>query len=326
MTPAVIVLVPVVVLAVVMVFAFAGCADVAGIEDVSYAPAKPPGSDGGGPPPPPPPPPPHGASGQTGQYTTLPVGVSLTFPAYPDLIVGEGPLHYWRLRDPTGALKAADSAPIKIPGTYSLGGVRLQVAVGVGKDITTAAEFDGVSGVVDVVPLDITTAPQQAFTVEAWVQPSFPITGAMVVLGSYDPKRQTGFVLDVASVGGQNVARARLYAPGTATVLAVPLGPATVIGPRHLAMTYQPIGPPTGTVYSGTLTLFVDGTQRDQKANVKYDANKTKPLSIGAGNDEVNVNAAPHQLFFKGPIAEVALYPKDISAQLSYHFTIGTMT
>jgi hypothetical protein len=255
--------------------------------------------------------------------------VSFTFRAYPDVIHDDAPLHYWRLNDPKGVTAAADmvAAPsVKSDGVYN-GGVTLQVAVAVGKDITTAAEFDGGSGFVEV-PLSITTTPPQAFTVEAWVQPNvFPITGA-VVLGSYDPKRRTGFVLDVASVGGQNVARARLYGQGTETVVPVPLGPATTAsGFRHLAMTYQPIPPSTGTSTSGTLTVYVDGTTPSPpNPNAKYDTNKANPLSIGAGNDESTFTAS-HQLFFKGPIAEVALYNSALSqSQLENHFTTGTST
>jgi hypothetical protein len=318
MTPVLIVLVPVLVLAVVLVFAFAGCAlDAEGV----MSPVPPVTTT-----------PPHGFPGAqaparvTGHY---------------DFVVANerGLRHLWSLDDVDHPAFAQDSALItQWPGYYSPApGQAHQVthpAISVAGYPSTAASFDGNGGYVNV-PYDDSLNPVQEFTVEVWVNPDLGSLGAAgsVVVGLHDAGANRGFALDLIIDAGKPAARATLF-DTTPTSVTIPLDPAAHPW-RYLAMTYTAV-PPTALMlwaiqYSPDLNAgSIQGPRLSQPATYqRVDPASSTPLWIGAGDPQAGGAGSTPQSFYKGMIAEVALYDRAIDQDPQYlmweHYTLGVI-
>jgi concanavalin A-like lectin/glucanase superfamily protein len=308
------------VLAVVLLFSFAGC----GIDAVGQAVPETPSSSpppGPGPGPAPGPGPGPGPGPSPGPGPTPPDPM-----AYPKLILtesGKSLRSYWRLGEAPGGATATDSDPIQPKdGTYH-GGVTLgaQGVLRLGTDPNdTAADFDGTTAYVELA-YDPLVNPPADFTIEAWINPT---TGPGVVVASYDVQPPRGFVLEVVQVSAtvKNV-QVRIGEGNQFGTVAVDLGPDTVHGGwRHVVVTHQ------GSGAAAVLSLYVNAAVPAQLPGVNYTSvkqNTSPPFRIGAGRDESAPGGTAAANFFKGRIDEVALYDKALDAQtIKTHFDVAT--
>lgn len=308
MDDSVLLLVPLLTLAVVLLFGFTGCA----LDTEGKAPVDGDGGTGGEPPNGPP----GGDDGPTGPPRS---------PTYKDRITEEGYLvAWWRLSEGAGATTAIDSAQ-KFPnlnGTYA-GNPDLSQPGPLQGD--TCAIFSGTE-YVDVAHSPVLNPPD--FSIEAWVNPDLQPPASVQqpeVLVSSRVKVQGepyGFVLllDLDPVDPANprwLARVLGAASGP-TELAAPLGiPIRPDGWRHIVVTYRTGMNPLdhdAQNEAKVLRLYVDRIPQAPDPNnpaTDYIANaaytplpmEQRPLRIGAWND---VTPADH--FLHGRLDEVALY------------------
>ncbi len=244
---------------------------------------------------------------------------------------------YWRLDElETGSTTAKDSAPVgPLDGEYKflLGISRGQAGALTFKDPNDkAAQFKGTQGFVEV-PYNGFRNPPFSFSVEVWLLPEGHATEPQVVLGSYEVDAAgivlRGFVLDVLRDPTLRV-RARLGNDTDATALEADLGDGTQHGGwRHVVMTYS------GATKGMMLYVNADDGKADAQlptpaapAPIAYKAitDTSMPLRIGAGQVEVTgvPGGAPPGtagLFFEGRLDEVALY-RDVldGATIKKHF------
>ena len=318
MTTSVALLVPILVLAVVALFAFAGCSSFAAEPSQS-----PPAGPGPGPGPDPDP-------------TKQPHPDPTPPPPYQDVISNETGLRgYWRLGEAAGATTAADSKPVvamRRPGTYKPGVTLGEPgALRLGKDATdTAAAFDG-TGFVEIDTHDDVVNPPLSFSIEAWVRPAFTgaATGTIVASIEGRPERR-GFALEVVQdAAGVLKAQVRVGDGGLTapTPVQAALGPSTLDGWRHVVATYDGVtkqlqlyvttGPtPTMSAAPGPVVYKPADTTND-------------PFRIGAGRDENQFSVGgvptPPANLFVGRIDEVALYDRALdAATVADHFAKAT--
>jgi hypothetical protein len=301
MDDSVLLLVPVLTLAVVLLFGFTGCT----LNTEGTGADVPDDGTGEGPPP-------DGDEGPTGPPQSP--------PTYKDLITEEGYLvAWWRLSEGAVAATAIDSA-MKYPdldGTYS-GNPDLSQSGPLSAD--TCADFTGAQ-YVDVAYSPALNPPE--FSIEAWVNPELQASGTQPeVLLSSRVRVQTepyGFALlmDLDPANPRWFARVLGGASG-ATDLEAPLGsPVRADGWRHIVVTYRAGTNPLdhdAQSEAQVLRLYVDGIPQapdpnnpgtDYIANVPYTPlpMQSRPLRIAAWNDNT-----PADHFLYGRLDEVALY------------------
>lgn len=244
---------------------------------------------------------------------------------YDNIVEAESLLvSYWRLdEEESGGTVATDSAPLPRHGEYKhLQGMnRAQTGALSTKHLNNkAVDFLGTQGYVEV-PYDALRNPPLSFTVELWLKPDGASTQPQVVFGSYelDPTGNLvrGFALDV--LRGQTLrARGRVAFDGQVTVLEAGLGDGLEHGGwRHVVMTYSGA--------NKRLQLYVNSDDGKPEAelptpanpgDVKYKAitDQTMPLRIAAGEivqpPQPIGGGAPQRvgMFFEGRIDEIALY------------------
>jgi hypothetical protein len=282
------VMVPLLVLPVVLMFGFAGCALILGIDEPTHGPKPDPPAPPTPPTPPAPPTPP----------TPL---------KYDDLVAKIGSLRgWWRLGDATPPV-ARDSASMPHDGTYT-GGVTLGEAgpPGIGGD--SAALFDGATASVEVAYAMLLNPPDD-FSVELWVKPGSVKPTGQTLMRSLDKDAAgfRGFALGVFQDNSKNVQVTASVGDGTPT----PQTSQSVLSPgafHHVVLTYQRS--------SGTLTLYVDAVSVGTKTNVAYVANAQQSLFIGSGG--------PTGSFFNGHLDEVAVYGEALAlTEIQLHHKTG---
>lgn len=304
-----------VLLPIVLLLSFAGCASFTEGE----APPKPPEPAPPDTTPVPPPPPPPVLPNAPEKYHSLVLGG------------GAELIAYWQLGEAASVSAAEDSNPgVKYHGTYIGPHAVGPGALGLGPDADdTAALFDGAATHVEV-PYQtlLNPASNTNFTVEAWIAPDATTTaaGRHVVVGSHrltgTGALERGFVLEL--VGGTiPVLRGRVAPNG---LVETPL-PQSVGGWYHVVMTYQ--------AAATTLRLYVNIATslqpRGADATANFTANRkttpadtAPPLRIGAGQIEPPTPATPPSQFFAGRIDNVALYRGLVTAsQIRAHFDAG---
>jgi hypothetical protein len=301
MDESVLLLVPLLTLAVVLLFGFTGCAlDAEGKlpDDTGRPPGERPPEDG----------------------DDGPIGPPRS-PTYKDRIMEEGYLvAWWRLSEGGVATTAIDSAGKhpNLEGTY-LGNPDLSQSGPLTAD--TCASFSGAQHV-EVAHSMLLNPPD--FSIEAWVNPDLQVAAPQPeVLVSSRVRVQGepyGFalLLDLDPANPRWLARV-LGGTAGATEFAAPLGspdPAQQDGWRHVVVTYR-----TGTNQfdhdatneAKVLRLYVDrfpqldpnNSAHDYIVNVTYTPleMEQRALRLGAWND-----AAPPDQYFYGRLDEVALY------------------
>ena len=301
MSPLLIVLTPLLILAIVVLFCFAGCPAFGSTPD-EPATTPPPGT-----------PPPAGKS-----YESI---VAAT----------QGFAGHWRLNETSGT-----TAAVKGPLAPNLNGIYQQPGVALGldgalhfKDATDhAAQLDGVHGHVEV-PFDARLNPDNAlkFTIELWAKPAAGGATTQVVISSHHisaTAKHRGYEIAFVRVAGQAHAsvRGRVYSANAAApseVIAIP----TQGDPqawRHIVLTYDG----AGGVGGKKLTLYVSvvGTPAavvSEFAGSEYQEVQTAdtPLRFGAGH-QADGTAAD---FFAGLIDEVAFYNAAlVKSEVETHF------
>lgn len=305
MSGSLILLVPLLVLSVVALFAFAGC--------------TPFGTEGL----PPTPTPTTGATYEDAVKETL------------------GLIAYWRLgeaklpADPYPP--AADEGPNNLAGTYH-GAVVLANELGALAKLEPtdkAPDFNGEDGYAEVAWTGVLNLPF-AFSLEAWIHPAqsssaIPPVQEVVAFRDIDPGGVTrGFELTVVRnpdpkprIQGR-IGTGAVAEKGVEVVFELP--DAQLGGPsvdwRHVVLTYE--GAPAAG--GPAVRLYVDGDLKQEKTsaddpNLAYTANGQQPLRIGAGRVEPSSGPAD---FYAGGIDEVALYGVALDqATIKQHFALS---
>jgi hypothetical protein len=303
-------LVPLLVLGVVMTFAFAGCGHILPTDIPSEEQ--------------PAPTPPTTPTPQNPPVTPPPMPAPTPTDAYPKLVLSlGGPTgtlrSYWRLAEPVGALPAADSEPtMPQPGTYK-GNIGLNAAgvLRLGSDPNdAAAEFNGTDAFVEA-PFSPLLNPPDAFTLEAWVRPSpagLPATAQAPIITSFQPQGQRGFLLLLIGKSSTVVTVRVHIGVGGANVplqVDVPLDSPQVMardGWRHIVVTF---GKEAGV---NKLRIYVDAgvpTALVATAAQPLNYQAAQELTAGSGIPPFRIGAGANPTpttFFTGRIDEVALY------------------
>ena len=325
-------LVPLLVLGVVMAFAFAGCGAF-GTE----------------------PTPPEKKDDHPQNGTTTPHNKGTTHPpvvvvppadptptdAYPKLILREKDnstdpestkslRSYWRLAEAIAAEDAADSDDRQPqPGKYN-GAVDLHIA-GVlrqGSDPKDfCAEFNGTDAFVEV-PNSPLVNPPGAFTLEAWVRLTSDLAADVKapIISSFQPQGNSGFTLSLVGAS-TTLAKAQIQlGGGTLSTLEadVHLDAETARDKwHHIVATF---GKDAGT---DKLQLYVDGAAPTVLASGGAQVLTYTPArDIFPGDAPFRIGAGPGARptsFFKGQIDEVALYGAALAGGIiGKHFTQAT--
>jgi hypothetical protein len=254
------------------------------------------------------------------KYTTV-VGTE------PDLI------SYWRLSEgESGGTTAKDSAPDNPKdGTYqnAAGGGVLRDVPGalapINDPADKASEFDGTRGFVEV-PHDVLLNPPLEFSIEFWLRPTGSPADRQVVVGSYEVNPAgdlvRGFAVDIMP-GAPLSIRVRIGKGDGFTSLDASLGDGSEHdGWRHVVATYS------ASLRSLKLYVNADNGAPDAELPtpasplpVFYVQNQVNPLRIAAGQVEGPAPATTPALFFKGRVDEVALYRVPLDGQkVKNHF------
>ena len=195
-----------------------------------------------------------------------------------------------------------------------------------------------VNGCYVEVPFNIKFVPQTSFTVEAWVRVDWTASDPNAwrfVLDMRDLSPGTGFALFARAEDGQpGVYRwAGMIGNGGSSTAGL-----TTVASQELTITLSSAGTPADPVYlaltfdstTQNLTLFVNGEQQGQVTGAMYMPNSTQPLWIGAAAPFVprrppaDVVSSP--LFpFVGAIQDVAIYSAALTSDvILVHFHNGS--
>jgi hypothetical protein len=218
-----------------------------------------------------------------------------TVGAYRDVVLGDGPLGYWRLGE-TGSSAAADQTGLH-PGAY-VGGTVLGLPGALAADPDTAAGFDGLSGYASV-PYAAALNPS-SFSVELWARPTGGAHSYRGAMASRSYPR--GWVLYASA------ANTWQFWVNSGTGMASAGAPAVALGAwTHLVGTFD------GT----TARLYVDGVLAGSALSAGYEPNGTAALAIG--------QSQPGDGFwFPGQVDEAAVYPGALTpAQVALHYRAG---
>ncbi len=251
-------------------------------------------------------------------------------PSYPDTILngGEGLVAYWRLSDAAGTLVAVDQAPLHLNGTYT-GTPAVSVGQAGGastpRQSDTCAGFPGDGGHVQVdFSANLNPAPMLQFSFEVWARLRNPAAraGTDEFLASSRSvgaaQVSAGWELYVSyGPGGEPTFRARLFngngATSTRADALAQSGSAAADAWHHVVLTYDGTG-------GGTLAVYVrivgDPTVFPKVVTpAPYQPNVSAPLRIGAGNGPFAYD------FFEGDLDEAAFYNRALTApQVEAHF------
>jgi hypothetical protein len=206
---------------------------------------------------------------------------------YIDEVLADSPLGYWRFEEAAGS--AADASgngrngaymngvtPGLFPGALSIGG--------------KSAAFDGSTGFVDL-PGSWGGPTMTELTLEAWVNPSDPVTGDFqAILAGHDPNSFAHFQL--FSAGNMGV-----YAD--VGFVAAPIVPATPTDTwRHVVMTAK----------SGETKVYVNGAQVGATVTTAF-ANIAESSNVDIGIGHLGTR------WFNGLLDEVAIYGSALSQE-----------
>lgn len=227
---------------------------------------------------------------------------------YPNQVLADGALGYWRLNELVGATSAVDTTGHGYTGTPT--------AVTFGQtgalsDGSKAGLFDGTSSNVDMgnqAAFNFTGA----FTAEAWVK--LTGTGGYTVVNKSNNASGAGWQL---GVGGLSNGFVRTWAYTTAGALVWDFAATTNAvndGAYHyIAVTWS------GTTVAAGVKIYVDGNAvKTATATAAIPGNTINPVRIGAFS-------AAAFLYFPGTLDEIAVYPTALTpAQIANHYALRT--
>ena len=211
-------------------------------------------------------------------------------------VLADNPIGFWRFEEQSGL--AADSSGNSSDGTY-MNGVTPGLFPGAMTIGGTSAAFDGATGFVDL-PGSWGGAAMTELTLEAWVNPSDPITGDFqAILSGHDPNSFAHFQLH--SAGNMGVYTDVGFVPA-------PIAPATPTGEwRHVVMTAK----------TGETNVYVDGAQIGATVATPF-SNISESSNVDIGIGHVGTR------WFSGLLDEVAIYDTALSQQrIEDHFVAG---
>ena len=222
---------------------------------------------------------------------------------------------FWQLDEASGT-RAADSSGNGLPATYSSSGVTYRSTAGPcgNDDQSRVITLDGSRGY--IYGPRFTNAPT-TLSEEVWFKTSSTTGGKLVGLGNKQTGASTQYDRHLYMTDEGRLLFGT-YSGGYQTITS----PSTYRDNQwhHAVATLSP----TGT-YKGT-RLYVDGKQ--VAANASYtDAEPGTNLYVRVGYDAISGSwsGSPTNGFFKGSLADVALYPSALTpAQVKAHYDAGS--
>jgi len=249
----------------------------------------------------------------TGQRPALPflVALVLSLPAakaatYPDTVLADNPLAYYRFEETSGTTAADSSASGLYPGTYNVNGAYPllgQPGIDINSISLQAATASSVTA--GYYP-DLN--PQGPFSFEVWVRPTSAPTGG-------DYRCPIGNFGGWATGGGYGSGWYIYQTPNPGSGLAFIMAPTGVwISSGYTLFNWYHL---VGT-YDGTnASFFVNGALIGTQAATGYLANPANALGMGQRADGYG--------FWDGNLDEVAIYTNALSAaQVLTHYQVGT--
>jgi hypothetical protein len=225
---------------------------------------------------------------------------------YAAAVFADSPAGYWRLGDLVGSTTAHDSSGHGHDGTV-VGGVTFGVAGALAHDTDTAAQFDGVSGSINLGPA-FTFIGSAPFTWELWIKPAVldanyrPIMSSMTFDAQGNPSAGT-YMVDY-SVSGTDFGFERYQ--GGNSVIALDTTGLTTGTWTYVVATSDALG--NGIVYVNGAAVLADTNVGSVAA---YTASTVLGLAGGAA--------------FKGVLDEVAIYDSALSAsRIQAHWVAGS--
>jgi len=213
---------------------------------------------------------------------------------YPIIVLGDSPVGYWRLGDPSVV------TTFDLSGFKNLGTVRGTVTAGVKGgllDATTAMHFDGSTGYI-TVPLTNILIPRATFSVETIF--SFRANASAVLINEQDSGSTTGFRLATNGSGG----------------LRAGINASTLDTANNLSINtyYHAV-----VIYDGAnVSIYVNGVLAAGPTVLSYTPSSGSFFTIGA-------NENGPTLFWNGNLQEVALYNYVLTQQqITNHYTAMT--
>lgn len=238
-------------------------------------------------------------------WATVTVASTGALSAYAQEVLDDGPTQYWRLGEPSGStLEDATGFDDATAGSGLTRGVTGALAGDADRATTFSGTSSGTAGSTEAI-----NAPE-TFTVEAWVRTTSTRGGKVVGFGNRASGTSTSsdrhVYLDNAGrihFGMQSGSFQTVSSPGSYRDGAW----------HHVVATYG----------SGTMRLYVDGTEVAQRADVQYDRAYWGYWRIG-GDRLSGWPSRPWSDFLAGGIDEVAVYPYVLTAEtVAQHHTTG---
>jgi PKD repeat protein len=242
------------------------------------------------------------AAGPDTKTRTDYISVSAPPASYRSLVLGDGPVSYWRLGETSGTV-AADRAGTNAGSVR--GGVTLGAPGALAGDSDTSMSFDGTSGYVSV-PNSASLNLTGDLTVEAWVRPGplDSITRAVLHKGGTGGYPTYQYRIGLTS---GNLWRGTVYVGSNNLTVTSP-SIASTIGWTHVVMTRS----------GSTLKLYLNGVS-------VATATASGTLNTSTGMLAIGRTGAVSVDYFKGSIDDVAAYPTALSAaQVAEHYRVGT--
>jgi Concanavalin A-like lectin/glucanases superfamily len=223
---------------------------------------------------------------------------------YPEVVLKDGPVAYWRLDEPAGSSVAYDSTRNGNNAAY-VGGVKLGVPGAIAGESDTAAQFDGLTGYVDAHN-SFPFAMNAQFSLEAWVMVSSSSAYAGIISKNDElggPPSE-GFLVFVSPDAG-DFGFQRLDGDNAST--ATSTASASTTSFLHVVATFDGLD----------LVLYVNGEAQGTQTAAFSIAGATADFVVGA-------EAGGTANYFPGTLDEVAVYDQALSAnQIKTHYLAG---
>jgi signal peptidase I len=227
------------------------------------------------------------------------VAAAVTFPTYPQAVIADNPLVYYRGDDADGSLTAADSSGNGTTGSYvgTVPAFQVPGGPGVGLSADTAMRFSGASLV--SASSTATLVNQDTFTEEIWFTTTTTAGGRLLGMGS--------------SNSGNSGTSDRYISMAANGSLSLLVGATTITSPAtgyndgswHQA---------AASLGAAGMRLYVDGALVANNAGVTTGTNYTGRWRIGGDT-----------AYFAGTLDEAAVFLTQLAdAQVTAHHTSGT--